>query len=101
MGNRTGEAHTWDSLGFVHHQAGRDTEAIACYEQALRLFRELDDRFLQAAALRGLGDARRAVGHLDEAREGYRRALEILDELDHPDARDLRALLDATPDRPR
>jgi predicted negative regulator of RcsB-dependent stress response len=51
-----------------------------------------------------LGDARLALGDHGRARTAWRQALDILGELDHPDAvvveRKLRSLGDRAPNRP-
>ncbi|MGA8354963.1 MAG: tetratricopeptide repeat protein, partial [Solirubrobacteraceae bacterium] len=62
LGDRNGEAATWDSLGYVHHQLGDYAQAAACYQQALALARELGSRFVQAVILGHLGDTREAAG---------------------------------------
>ncbi|WP_406079226.1 tetratricopeptide repeat protein [Micromonospora sp. NBC_00858] len=35
LGDRAGEAATWDSLGFAHHHLGQYGEAVECYERTL------------------------------------------------------------------
>jgi tetratricopeptide (TPR) repeat protein len=94
-GNRRSEALTWDSLGYTEHQLGNFTEAAACYERALGLFREFGDRFYQAEILSHLGDTRHAAGDLDAARSAWQLGLEILEDLRHPNAEQVRAKLTA------
>lgn len=95
LGNRYGQAHTWDSLGYAHQHLGHHAEARHCYEQAGELFRALGDRYFEAATLVGLGDVQLAAGHRDEVHDAWRRALVILDDLDHPDAEQVRDKLGA------
>ncbi|HZM76295.1 MAG TPA: tetratricopeptide repeat protein [Candidatus Limnocylindrales bacterium] len=68
-------------------------EAIACFQQAIELYRELSDRFHEADTLTHLGDAHHSAKDLDAARLAWQQALTILDELDHPDAERVRANL--------
>ena len=93
-GNRRSEALTWDSLGYAEHQSGRLAEAAACYRRALSLFRECGDRFYEAEILTHLGDTRRAAGDPHEARAVWQEALDILGDLHHADANQVRVKLD-------
>jgi DNA-binding SARP family transcriptional activator len=92
-GHRKVEAHAWDSIGYAEHHLGRHDEAATCYLHALNLFRELGDLYYEADALRHLGDAQHAAGELRQARDAWRQALAILDDLNHPDAHQVRARL--------
>jgi transcriptional regulator with XRE-family HTH domain/tetratricopeptide (TPR) repeat protein len=94
-GNRRTEGHAWDSLGYAEQHLGNLGEAAACYQRALGIARELGDRRLEADTLTHLGDTRQAVGDLPQARETWRQALAILDDIQHPDADEVRAKLDA------
>jgi tetratricopeptide (TPR) repeat protein len=93
LGNPLGEAHCWDSVAYVGHLRGRYGHATICYRNALTLFRQLGDRYYEAETLTHLGDTRRAAGQPDDARETWRQALGILDDLGHPDAAQVRAKL--------
>ena len=57
------------------------------------LFRDLGDRYDEADTLTHLGDTHHAAGDPDAARDAWQQALTILDELDHPDADQVRAKL--------
>jgi tetratricopeptide (TPR) repeat protein/transcriptional regulator with XRE-family HTH domain len=94
VGDRVLEGCTWDSLGFIEQQLGNFPEAVACYERALRAIRETDRRPGAAAILIHLGDARRAAGELRQAREAWRQALAIFEDVHHPGAGQVRARLD-------
>lgn len=96
-GNRHGEATALDSLGYAHTQLGQHPEAIDCYERALALFQETGDRYFQADTLVHLGEARDAVGDRDAARSAWRQAVEILTEIAHPEAEQVRARLRELP----
>ena len=93
LGNRRGQAATWDSLGYAHHHLGQLTEAITCYRRSLIVFRQLADRSNQAEILTHLGDTHRAAGHPHQAQDAWQQALDILDDLHHPDADQVRAKL--------
>jgi DNA-binding SARP family transcriptional activator/Tfp pilus assembly protein PilF len=95
LGYRHGQAATWDSLGYVHHRLGDHTEAIACYTRAYDLYREIGgDRYYETDVLMHLGEAHRAAGDPDAARDAWQRALDVLGELDHPDVDRVRAMLE-------
>jgi DNA-binding SARP family transcriptional activator len=97
-GDRWLEGDVWDSLGFAEHHLGHLAQAATCYERALSLYRESGDRFDEADTLTHLGDVRHAAGELAQAREAWQRALVILEDLQHPDADEVRAKLTTTYD---
>jgi tetratricopeptide (TPR) repeat protein/transcriptional regulator with XRE-family HTH domain len=100
VGHRSLEGDAWDSLGYAEHHLANFTAAAACYQRAVRLHREAGDRFLEATTLAHLGDTRHAAGELARAQEAWQRALAILDDLQHPDADEVRAKLDQTSANP-
>jgi DNA-binding SARP family transcriptional activator/tetratricopeptide (TPR) repeat protein len=91
--NPHGEANAWDSLGYAYVQLRDYRQAEACYQNAVDLLRREGDRFNEANALLSLGDAKRAGGDTVAARVAWRAALEILTDLDHPDADPVRLRL--------
>lgn len=93
IGNVNGEADTWDSLGYAHHHLGQFEAAVDCFQHALGLYSNLGDRSGLADTLVHLGDAQQSAGDSDGAARSWRQALTILEELDHPDARQVRAKL--------
>jgi tetratricopeptide (TPR) repeat protein len=93
LGARHGEATTLDSLGYAEHHLDHLIEAAACYEHALSIFQELGDHYLEAVTLIHLGETRQAAGDRQQARDAWREALAILEDLDHPDAGQVRARL--------
>jgi len=95
-GHRWLEGCIWDSVGYAEHHLGNLAEAAACYQRALSLHRESGDRFFEAEALTHLGDTRHAAGQLAQALEAWRQALAILEDLQHPDAGQVRAKLAST-----
>jgi tetratricopeptide (TPR) repeat protein/transcriptional regulator with XRE-family HTH domain len=93
LADANGQASVWDSLGYAEQHLGRLADAAESYRQALRLYRELGNRYLEADTLVHLGDTHRAVGQPAGARAAWQQALDILDELEHSDARQVRAKL--------
>jgi tetratricopeptide (TPR) repeat protein/transcriptional regulator with XRE-family HTH domain len=100
VGHRSLEGYVWDSLGYAEHHLGNLTEAAACYQRSLRAARETGDRFYEANALAHLGDNHHAAGKPTQAREAWQQAVAILDDLQHPDADQVRAKLASTDGRP-
>jgi tetratricopeptide (TPR) repeat protein len=87
IGDRHGVAITADSLGYIHRHLDRYAGAIAYYQRAVDLFNELGDRYEQADTLESLGDSYAAAGDPGPAREAWRQAAAILDELGIPAGR--------------
>jgi DNA-binding SARP family transcriptional activator/tetratricopeptide (TPR) repeat protein len=96
-GHDGGEAAAWMTVGFASHHLGRDLETLACYQRALALHRALGDRYHQSRTLVYLGETHRALGSPAAARQAWRQALAILEELHHPEAAQVRSLLDGLP----
>jgi tetratricopeptide (TPR) repeat protein len=86
LGDRDGEAATWDSLGYAHHHLAHHSQATDCYRHALDMFRDLGDRHEEADTLNRLGDTYHAAHDPADARTAWQHALDILTDLDHPDA---------------
>jgi tetratricopeptide (TPR) repeat protein len=91
-GDRHGEAATWDSIATARHNLGQRAEAAQAYRQAIVGFKELADNVNQASSLTNLGDCL-AADDPDAARDAWTKALDILTELDHPEAAGVRARL--------
>ena len=66
-GDRTGQAHALNDLGFVYTRQGRYEEALTCLRGSLTLYRELGDCGGQAVSLTRLSGVHRRVGHYREA----------------------------------
>ncbi|MEQ4301020.1 tetratricopeptide repeat protein [Plantactinospora sp. B6F1] len=92
MDNRAGEAATWDSLGYAHLIAG-DGHAVDSYARAVDLYRKIGHRSNEAISLTHLGDAHDRAGSRAAARVAWQQALSILQELDHPEADQVRRRL--------
>lgn len=77
-----------DALGSDHEGA------LEMFFHALEIFRRMGDRRHEAWVLRDMAPSVEVVGPPDAAREARQRALQILTDLDDPEADDLRALLE-------
>jgi tetratricopeptide (TPR) repeat protein len=95
-GHRWIEEAVWDSLGYAEHHMGNLGEAAACYQRALSLHRESGDRFHEAVTLTHLGENHHAAGELAQARAAWQQALAVFEDLQHPDADQVRAKLTGT-----
>jgi DNA-binding SARP family transcriptional activator len=93
LGNRRLEGAVWDSLGYAEHHLGNLAEATACYQRAVGLHREAGDRFYEADTLNHLGDTRQASGESTQARQAWQEALAIFEDIQHPQAAEVRAKL--------
>jgi len=93
VGDRHGQAAALDSLGYVHGHLGHHHEAVTSYRRAIELLRDVGDRYNEADTLTNLGDTHASAGETGAARDAWLRALSILDNLDHPDADEVRARL--------
>jgi len=94
-----GEASVWDSLGYIHHGLREYDEAIDCFTRALDLYRESGDRYWIADTLTHLGDTYQACGQSPAATKAWQEALELLVELGHSHAADVRLRLTQPLDR--
>jgi tetratricopeptide (TPR) repeat protein len=95
LGNQAGLASAWDSLGYAHHQLGNNPYALTCYQHALDLYVKQGDLYHQANVLAHIGDTHHATGHAQLARDAWLQALSVLDDLQHPDADNIRTKLHA------
>jgi DNA-binding SARP family transcriptional activator/tetratricopeptide (TPR) repeat protein len=98
VGHRWVEGCAWDSVGYAEHHLGNLAEAAACYLRSLSIVREYGERLYESETLTHLGDTRQAAGELAQAREAWQQALAILDDLQHPDAAQVRAKLASATD---
>ena len=73
-----------ERLAVVRTRQGRPAEACELFEQALSVRRASRDRFGEAHALRGLGEAQRELGLFSDALDSLTGALRRWRELDIP-----------------
>jgi hypothetical protein len=97
LGSRMAVGNACHSLGFIHHQTGDLGQAADSYRRAIDIFRQVSDRHSEATTLVDLGQVSLAGNDLVATRRSWQHALAILDDLDHPDADQLRAQLAALP----
>ena len=93
IGSEDGMAAALDSLGYAYQHLDHYAEAISCYQKALDLHLDLEGNWGAAETLGHLGDARYAAGDVAGARADWEQSLVILDNLNHPDAAQIRAKL--------
>ncbi|GIH02658.1 hypothetical protein Rhe02_07250 [Rhizocola hellebori] len=93
LGDRAGEANAWDSVGYAHHLLGHHADAVTCYQRAIDRYSDLGDRYHEADTLTHLGDTHHATNNVHATRLAWQQALEILRQLDHPDAERVRTKL--------
>jgi len=87
------QANCHDTLGYSTFRRGEHDQAFEHFQRAIDMFRELGDGINQAASLTRLGDAHAALHDRDAARAAWSQALTLLQELNQPDADELRAKL--------
>ncbi len=92
LGDRQGLADVWHTIATARHGLGQP-EAIDCFQKSVNLYREIGNRYHEALGLQRLGDAYLEAGDLGSARDAWRRALEILTEVGHPSAGEVRSKL--------
>ncbi|HEV8561123.1 MAG TPA: tetratricopeptide repeat protein [Actinophytocola sp.] len=96
LGNLREEARALDSLGAIHARLGQHRQSITRYRQALTRVRKTGDRAGEAETLTTLGDAHHAHGDTAAATQAWTAALAIFEELDHPNAHQVRDKLRAS-----
>jgi tetratricopeptide (TPR) repeat protein len=92
-GHRHGQASTWHTLGFAYHHLAQYHEAAWCYRAALDLHRTNGDRYREAETLTQIAESHHASGDAAAAANELRQALTILDQIQHPEAEQVRAKL--------
>jgi tetratricopeptide (TPR) repeat protein len=103
-GDQPGQALALNAIGWYYILLGRPRQARTFCQQALTLYRHTGRRVGQADTLAGLGDTRAAAADLPAAQHAWQQALDILENLRHPDVAQVRARLRQHPvalqDRP-
>ncbi len=84
--HKLGEAATWDHLGYAYRGLPDLPESVACYQRALSLYEELNDLYYQARMLKNLGDVQAELGDEEAASAAWQASLNLLTDLNHPDA---------------
>jgi tetratricopeptide (TPR) repeat protein len=86
IGDRSGAADTWDSIGFALHRLGQYADAAESYRHAIQLYRDLDHQVFVAITLIHLEQTHAAAGHRERARAVRREVAKIIEALDRPGA---------------
>jgi tetratricopeptide (TPR) repeat protein len=93
VSERRGECFALHSIGETYHDLHRPGEGIQYVSQALTIRRQVGDRQGEGEALRTLGDLLADTDRPDAARQSWHQALAIFDDLDHPNADEVRKRL--------
>ncbi|WP_329264908.1 tetratricopeptide repeat protein [Streptomyces sp. NBC_01478] len=93
LGDETGAAATWDSIGHAYHHLGQYEQAVTAFRNTLDLSRRGDLPLLTAGTLRRLGDTHLSAADPDAARAAWVEGLDILERIGHADAESLRTRL--------
>ncbi|SEG62068.1 DNA-binding transcriptional activator of the SARP family [Nonomuraea solani] len=86
-GNLAGEADVWDSLAYAYQSSGDLDAAEECYRQVIPMDEQLPrlrHRYNKAETLSRYGDLRQELGDTVGALQLWRKAQELLEELNHP-----------------
>ena len=94
IGNRRGQGNALGNLGLAWADLGETRKAIEFYEQRLVIAREIGDRRGEGTASYNLGLAWQKLGELERAKELGRKALEIYEAIESPNAERVREWLE-------
>ena len=97
ISERRGECFALQSIGEAYRDLRRPDEGIHYVKRALAIRGRAGDRPGEAEALRTLGDLLASTGRPVAARQSWRQALAILDDLDDPQAGEIRDRLAHAP----
>ena len=84
------EALIEDTLGHTHRRRGNQQQAAIHFRLSLDLFQASSARYASAQVLINLGDCHHAAADPQAAGDAWHQALNILDDLSHPDADQVR-----------
>ena len=93
LGISSAEAVALISLGYALHKAFRYADAATACQRAVALSRRNRSPRLEAIALTHLAESQRSAGNIPAARAAWEQALVLLDDLQLPDADQVRARL--------
>jgi DNA-binding SARP family transcriptional activator len=94
MDDQFAQADTLDSIATAYTALGEQQNAITNYQQAVLLYHEFGHRYREADTLVCLGDIYLACADLTAAYKAWKDALNILDDLDHAQAAQVRGKLE-------
>ncbi|REJ40695.1 MAG: tetratricopeptide repeat protein [Microcystis flos-aquae DF17] len=81
IGDRGGEANSYDNLGIVYGLLGEYQKAIEFHQQSLAIKREIGDRWGEAKSYNNLGSVYRSLGEYPKAIEFHQQSLAIRREI--------------------
>ena len=93
MGNRAGEAATLNNMAVVYRATGEPGKALALYEQALPIMRQVGHRAGEAITCFNLAMLYRDRREFEQAVEYLRNAVQLKGQVQHPDYQQDTALL--------
>jgi CHAT domain-containing protein/Tfp pilus assembly protein PilF len=82
LSNRTGEGKTLNDIGKVYQSQGQYSKSLEFYQQALAIFREIDDKAGQRTALNNIGLVYSVQGQFSKALELFNQALATVNSMD-------------------
>jgi CHAT domain-containing protein/tetratricopeptide (TPR) repeat protein len=77
LNNVQGQARVYFDLGELHRRSGNVSEALINYNQALEIYRQLDEYEKLPLLLQRVGDMQRQLNKLDEALMSYQKTVEL------------------------
>jgi tetratricopeptide (TPR) repeat protein len=98
--NRYGQGSTLDSLGMTYRRMGRPDDALDWLGQARAVRADIGDRHGEARTLCNLAETLHDLGRLAEAQQCWRAALTTFEQLNDPQAEDVRGRLAEDPSLP-
>jgi tetratricopeptide (TPR) repeat protein len=93
IGDTNGVGYSWSALGKLRQSLGEHEAAVDCFTSAFEQLANAGDRADTAECLLWRGDSRLALDEVESAREDWRRALTIMEDLQLPLADTVRARL--------
>jgi tetratricopeptide (TPR) repeat protein len=84
LGDRISRAHPLDSIGFAYLRMGDPKQALPFLLEAAQSFRDADDRPNEADTLVTLGETYVELERPDEAEAAWRRAFDLVADVDPP-----------------
>jgi DNA-binding SARP family transcriptional activator/tetratricopeptide (TPR) repeat protein len=92
-GQRVGQSNAWESIGIIRRRNGDHAGAVDAFRRAIDLARAVANLDGEAAAVRSLAEACESGGDVDAARQAWRQALALYDQMESPSADEVRARL--------
>ncbi len=81
IGDRNGEASSYNNLGLAYYSLGEYQQAIQYYQQSLAITREIGDRNGEASSYNNLGNAYSSLGEYQQAIQYHQQSLAIKTEI--------------------